>query len=351
MANFLLYGATGYTGALIARTAVAQGLQPIIAGRNAAKLKTQAEELGVEYRAFSLDNRAALTKTLADVTVVLNCAGPFAVTAGLLVKGCLQSGTHYLDIAGEVPEFEAMAGNNDPARQAGVMLLPGVGFGIVPTDCLAAHLKRRLPSASGLSLAFQAVGGVSQGTLNTIIKDLPSPGVVRRNGTLAPARPAWRSRQIDFGHGPVKTVANPWRGDIFTAFYSTSIANIETFTAFPAPLRGLMASGRYVGWLWNSAPVQELLKRLVAALPAGPTKKELAEGSTHIWGEVMDDAGQKAVARLHGPEAYIFTAQTSLAVVERVLAAEVQPGFKTPAQVYGPDFVLQVNGVTREDVL
>jgi short subunit dehydrogenase-like uncharacterized protein len=262
----------------------------------------------------------------------------------------LRTKTHYLDIAGEVPEFEAMKNRHGKAEQAGVMLLPGVGFGVVPTDCLALHLKTRLPSATHLTLAFETVGGVSQGTLHTVLKNLHKAGVVRESGRLLAVRPAAKQRHINFGQGTIKAVLNPWRGDLVTAYRSTGIANIETYSAFPAPLPTLMAAERFAGWLWNSAAFQRLLDWLIGRLPAGPSEEELQQGLTRIWGEATDDSGQKVVARLAGPEAYIFTALTAITIIKRVLTGELSAGFQTPAQLYGPDFVLEIDGVTREDL-
>lgn len=350
MTNFLLYGATGYTGALIARKAIEQGLKPILGGRTASKLKIEAEKMGLEYRAFNLADSAAMDDALSDITVVLNCAGPFSITAGLLADGCIRTGTHYLDIAGEVPEFEAMMERHNVAQQAKVMLLPGVGFGVVPTDCLAAHLKMKLPSATNLTLAFETVGGASQGTLSTVFKDLFEPGVVRQSGALVEAGPASKHRQIDFGAGPTKAVLNPWRGDLTTAYVSTEIVNIETYSAFPAPLPTIMGAERYLGWLWNSGLFQRLLDAVIRRLPAGPSEAELQSGLTRAWGQVTDETGQSVSTRLSGPEAYLFTALTAIAIVKRVLAGDIAPGFQTPAQVYGADFVLEIAGVAREDL-
>lgn len=87
MTKALFDGTTGYAGDLITKTAVKQGLRPIIAGRNAGKLAAQAEKLGVDYRAFNLDDSQAIDEALTDIEVVLNCAGPFALTAKSLVYG------------------------------------------------------------------------------------------------------------------------------------------------------------------------------------------------------------------------------------------------------------------------
>ena len=348
--TFLIYGATGYTGALIARHAVERGLQPVLVGRTAGKLAPFATSLGCSYRTARLDDPAGLDAAFADTTVLLNCAGPFGMSGGPLAEACLRTGTHYLDLAGEVPEFTAMAERDGRATSAGVMLLPGVGFGVVPTDCLALYLAKRLPDATHLTLAFETVGGVSQGTAHTLFKDLMTPGVTRRAGALVEAWPAARRRRIDFGAGEKTAVTNPWRGDLVTAFWSTGIGEIETLSAFPPPVPQLMRASRLLRSVWNARPVQGLLDRLIARLPPGPDERALDAGHSHCWGEAVAADGRRVAARLHGPEAYHFTALTALAVVERVLAGEARPGFQTPARVLGEDFVLGVAGVRREDV-
>ncbi len=347
--TFLMYGATGYTGELIVRAAVKQGLRPILAGRTELPLRKLAGELGLDYRVFGLDKIADVKEGLADVQAVLNSAGPFTFTARRLAEGCIATGAHYLDLAGEVPEFQDMAARDAEARAANVMLLPGVGFGVVPSDCLALHLKQRLPSADTLSLAFHAMGGVSAGTLVNLMKDLPHKGVVRQDGNLIPARAGSETRTITFEQGTFKAATNPWRGDLFTAYYSTGIPTIKTYTVFPGALRGLMAVSGPLGGVLGSAPVQDLLKRQAQRQPAGPSEQERAQGRTLLWGEVTDHSGQKAISRLIGPEAYDFTVITALAVVDQVLKGNIQTGFHTPAQVYGANFVTGMPGVTLSD--
>jgi len=151
--SLLIYGSNGYTGDLIARFAVNQGLRPILAGRNREKISAQANELGLEYRIFPLHDSAAIDAVLDDVSTVLHCAGPFALTSKPMAQACLRAKAHYLDITGEIGVLESLARRDADAKSVGVMLLPGTGFDVVPSDCLAAHLKRRLPSATRLTLA------------------------------------------------------------------------------------------------------------------------------------------------------------------------------------------------------
>lgn len=338
---FLIYGATGYTGGLIAQMAVEQGLKPIIAGRSADKLKPLAQQWDVDYRAFSLEN-----PQLDGVTVLLNCAGPFQRSSKPLVEACIRQGVHYADITGEVDEIEIVRAYDDQAQAASVMLMPGVGFGVVPTDCLALYVAQQVPDATHLTIGFETVGGASQGTLSTLLSNLHMDGYVRRDGKLVPVRPAEKSRRIDFGQGEKSAVLNPWRGDLATAFYSTGIGEIETYAAFPGAVQFLMKAHGLHG-VWGSGPFQGVLKWLFKRLPAGPSKKELDKGHTHVWAQASG-ATTQASARLHGPEAYRFTGLTAGAVAREVLEGRFEPGFQTPARVYGADFVLSIPGVQRD---
>lgn len=349
MSSFLLYGANGYTGELITRLAVQKALTPILAGRNPQKIAPLATELGLEYRTFPLEDTAAVDEALADVPVVLNCAGPFSQTAKPLVAGCLRTKTHYLDITGEVAVFEAIASQTSPAQAAEVMLLPGVGFDVVPSDCLAAHLKTRLPTATQLTLAFQALGKISRGTATTMVEAQGKGGLVRRNGVLTSVPAAWKTRTIDFGKGAVTAVTIPW-GDVSTAFYSTGIPNIEVYAAFPTPVRIGMVATRYLGGLLSLPPVQNLQKRLIQNQLPGPSEIERTQGTSLLWGEVTDDAGKAATSRLQCPEGYTLTTMTAVEVVSRVLAGQFHPGFQTPSLVYGAEFILDFDGVVREDL-
>jgi short subunit dehydrogenase-like uncharacterized protein len=348
MPNYLIYGANGYTGALTARHAAARGHRPVVAGRSPEAVAALAKELGLEHRVFGLDDPPALDAGLRDVDAVLHCAGPFAHTAKAMADACLRTRTHYLDVTGEVAVFEGLAARDAEAKAAGVMLLPGVGFDVVPSDCLAAHLKRRLPSATRLVLGLRMLSRVSRGTATTMAENLHRGGLVRRGGALTPVPGAWKSRLIDFGTGPVKAITIPW-GDVSTAYHSTGIPDIEVYMAAPLGLRVAARLSRYLGWALGSRPVQGFVKKRIRAGSPGPTEAERQRGKSFLWGEVSDDAGRRAVSLLRGPEGYELTAVAALAVVERVLAGDTPAGFQTPSRAYGPDFVLGIPGVVRED--
>jgi len=349
LSRCLVYGAYGYTGDLIARLAKEQGLAPVLGGRSESKLKPLADELGLPSLVVGLDDADALDAALADFDVVLHCAGPFVRTSKPMVAACLRTKTHYLDITGEIPVFEACARKGDAAAEAGVMLMPGVGFDVVPSDCLAQHLKSRLPSATHLTLSFASVGGgTSHGTATTMVESLGLPNAVRKDGVITPVRMGKLSRNIDFGRGPTAALGIPW-GDVSTAFHSTGIPNIEVFTKVPAAaVRGAWIGG-FMSPLLKTSFVRGIAQKRVEAAPAGPSAEQRGRAFTMLWGEARD--GDQAVsARLKVPEGYTLTAITALDIAQRVLAGEVKAGFQTPSMLFGADFITTFDGVEREDL-
>ena len=346
---WLLYGANGYTGELVSRLAAARGHRPILAGRSAEGVCVLSDALGLERRLLSLDEPRRIDEALAGMSLVLHCAGPFSSTSRPMADACLRTRTHYLDLTGEVEVFEALAARDLEARAAGVMLLPGCGFDVVPSDCLAVHLKSRLPGARRLALAYGGFGRVSRGTATTAIEGLGRGGLVRRGGALTPVPAAWKTRRIDFGEGERKAITIPL-GDLTTAWHSTGIPDIELYFAAAPGLRALAAASRSLGPVLGSEPVRRFLTARVRSGKAGPTEEERRRGRGFVWGEVEDDAGRRAVSRLATAEGYAFTSLAALAVVERVLAGQAPAGFQTPAKAYGPDFVLGIEGVTRTDL-
>ena len=348
--DFLIYGSYGYTGNLIAHLAVERGFHPVLAGRNRKKLEKQAAELGLRCLSFSLDDPTDIDRALAGFPVVLHCAGPFSHTYDAMASACLRTRTHYLDITGEIAVFEALAARHQDAFEAGVMLLPGIGFDVVATDCLAAHLKRRLPEASHLALAFRPVGSrFSRGTASSAVERAPKGGLIRHDGRLTPVPAASKTRPVDFGRGPVPAVMIPW-GDVSTAYYSTGIPNIEVFIALPAIVRKLFPLTRYLGGLLSLSVIQKALKSLLVLVPPGPSAGQRARGFTLLWGEVRDAGGNRAVTLARTPESYAFTALAAMAAVEKILAGQAPPGFQTPSLAFGADFLLEIEGATRADI-
>lgn len=346
--SLLIYGANGYTGRLIVPIAIARGLRPILAGRDAPAVNALAAEHQLEARPFSLDDASAIDRALEGVSVVLHCAGPFSKTSRAMVDACLRVGAHYLDITGEIPVFEACAARDTEARARGVLLLPGVGFDVVPSDCLAAHLHRRLPDATELVLAFRTVGGISRGTALTMIENLGNAGAIRRDGRIVAVPAAFDARMIAFTDTPMLGVTIPW-GDVSTAFHSTGIPNVRVYTAMPESQYRALKFSRWFGWLLQSDFMQRRLTARVRAGRAGPSDGARARGASYFWGEARNAAGAVVQSRLQGPEGYTLTADSAVRCVQRVLAGHAPVGFQTPSRAFGADFVLEVNGVSRAD--
>ncbi len=346
MKNFLIYGANGYTGELIAREAVKRGLQPILSGRSQNKVEPLAKELNLTCRTFSLEDKKSLDYTLKEVDFVIHCAGPFSLTSKPMVEACLRTGKHYLDITGEIAVFEAMAKRDEQAKEAGIMIMSGVGFDVVPSDCLARHLKNRLPSATNLTLAFYGMGRISHGTQATMTMNVGRGGAIRSGGEIVQVPAAWRTREIDFGEFTKTGVTIPW-GDVSTAFYSTGIPNIEVYTVLPEENLRLLKLSRYIGWLLATKPVQNYLQKQIPE--GGPNEAERAKGKTYLWGEASDDSGNKVEARLTCPEGYTTTALTALKIAEKILAGNTCAGFQTPAKCYGADLILEIENTLLTD--
>ena len=345
--NFLIYGANGYTGELITRFAAERGLKPILAGRNEEKISELAGKYGLEYRIFSLEDDAKLDSALQEVDMVLHCAGPFSITSVPMVKACLRNKKHYTDITGEISVFETCAAMGNKAVEAGIMVMPGVGFDVVPSDCLAMHLKNRLPSATHLTLAWYGMGRMSHGTQATMTMNVGRGGAIRKDGKITPVPAGWKTREIDLGEVRRTGVTIPW-GDVSTAFHSTGIPNIEVYTVVPPSALKMMKTTRYLGWLMATGFVQKYLQRNIP--PGGPSDEERAKGKTLMWGEASDAEGNRVETRQQGPEGYTLTAHAALNIAEKILAGNFKPGFQTPAKAYGADLILEIEGTARQDV-
>ncbi len=350
MSQVLVYGATGYTGQLIVEEAVAKGLRPVLSGRNAAALQLLATRYGLETRPASLDDAASLDAALRGVKVVLHCAGPFHRMAPPMLAACLRNAVHYLDITGEIAVFERMAASDADAKRAGITLLPGVGFDVVPSDCLAAHLKARMPDAVALELAFTGGTGLSRGTATTMVEGIAQGGAVRRGGKIVRVPSAYATRDIDFGHRTLHCVTIPW-GDVSTAYHSTNIPEIRVYTAVPAKTVRMMRLTRPLLPLLGTAPAQRFLKARIAARTPGPSAERRANAESRLWGEVRDANGRVMQSRLVAPDGYSLTAMTAVAAALRVALGGVATGFQTPSSAFGQDFILEFPRVRREDIV
>lgn len=347
---WLLYGAYGYTGALVARAAAAQGVEFVLAGRRQAPLDKLAGELNLPARRFSLHDADAITRALGEVAGVLNCAGPFLETAEPLITACLAAGRHYLDIAGEIDVFERAHAHDGDARTAGVVLCPGVGFDVVSTDCLAAALKNALPTARYLALGFDAHQHASPGTARTMIAGLLAGGMIRKGKFLVRTPLGEETRDIDFGAGEKSAVALPW-GDVATAFYSTGIGEVRVYV--PASERAVRRLRRLDSMrpFLSLAPIRRSLSALAASRSRGPDGHELDTGRVHVWGEARTRDGLCVVGRMETPNGYAFTRDATLAAVRRLTREPPdRGGYYTPSLLFGSDFAESLPGVGKMEI-
>ena len=349
--KLLIYGCNGYTGTLISRLAKRQGLQPILSGRNEEAVKKLAEELGLPYVAFDLADISVVDSALKDVKVVLHCAGPFMYTSKQMIQACLRNKAHYLDITGEISVFEGAHKQDDAAKKAGIMVMSGVGFDVVPTDCLSLYLKGQMRDATALELCLMSKGGrLSHGTAITIAEGLGNPSAIRKDGRITATRSGFTTREIDFGFTKKIGAEIPW-GDVSTAFYTTGIPNIRVYNVLPKQLITSMKLSNFIGPILRMRWVKDKAIAKIKQKPAGPNDQERETSQSFVWGEVKNKTGAVKRAVLTLPEGYTLTAETAVEIAKRVLDNGFsQTGFKTPAAVFGAGFIKEFAGVSLKDL-
>ena len=345
--NWLIYGANGYTGSLIAEEAVRRGHRPILAGRNRQAVEALASRLQTAGAPCDVSEPETLQVAIDRCRVVLNCAGPFSETVGPVLAACLSRRSHYLDITGEIDVFSACHDRSQNAVERGICVVPGVGFDVVPTDSVAAMLKEALPDATSLVLAFEAGGGPSVGTAKTSVAGLAKGGRVRRDGKIVEVPLAFKTRTFMRRGQPRNAMTIPW-GDVFTAHVTTGIPDIEVYmVASPSAI----TSARRLNWirpLLRFPVVTRFLQRRMTASVQAPSPERRARTNCYVWGEATAPGGRTARVEIETPNGYDLTVTASLGVVERLLdpgAPAPKAGYLTPSQLMGPRYVLGLPGV------
>lgn len=349
--HLLIYGCYGYTGQLIAQLAVEKKIKNIIlGGRDLEKTKAVATALQLPYVVFDLSSSTEIEKQLTTIKTVLHCAGPFKYTAIPMAKACIHTHTHYLDITGEIDVFETLHSMSEQAKQANIIVMPGVGFDVVPSDSMALYLKEKMPDATHLKLVLMSVGGkLSHGTYITIIENLEKGGARRENGKIINTPSGAKTEVFDFGFTKKMGVEIPW-GDVSTAFYTTGIPNISVYNILPPSLIKNMQRSRYIKWILSSRLLKKFLIARVKKKEAGPDEKIRQASRVYVMG-IATNAFTQTKALLEMPEGYWLTAQTAVAIAQRVMNDQVsERGFNTPAKVFGSDFILQIDQTKRTDL-
>lgn len=315
MKKIMIFGATGYTGSMIAGHALEAGLQIIIAGRDREKLVAMASKLGVGFRVLSLDDPDTIDAALKEVDVLINCAGPFIHTARPLMKAAIRQRVHYLDVAAELESYRLADAFDEAAAAAGVMLLPGCGGSVAMLGCLAALAADSIKNPARILLALHVTGQMSRGSAISAAENSSVECLIRRNGCLV-RRETTELQNFDFGKGPLACfpVTLP---DVITVWKATAIPDIETF---------VHVSG-------GGFPEGNL-----ADLPDGPTAEEREVSRYQAVAEALNAEGETLRLVLDTVNGYSFTALAAVEAGRRVLAGECLPGFQTPAVLFGKYF-------------
>jgi short subunit dehydrogenase-like uncharacterized protein len=346
--RLLLYGAYGYTGRLAAELAAAKKLDVVLAGRNQDALAGLGDRLSLPTRVVGLNDARQLAEALKDIACVVHMAGPFAATSAPMLNACLSTQTNYIDITGEIEVFAAMWSREAEIQRAGITAVPGAGFDVVPTDCLAGYVTGKLEQPASLVIALRGLESASQGTLRTAIHQVSKPVLCRRAGVIVALEdrsPRW----IDFGSGAESCVPVSW-GDVATAFHSTGVGNITVYFRRTNLLRSADILGKLFGPLLRSRIGQRGLTAIVRRFPEGPSQAERTGHRATIWAEAIDSLGRSATASLSTPDAYDFAANSALEIASRVSSLSAALGLVTPFQAFGADFVLSLPGCSRTDI-
>lgn len=344
MQTILLYGANGYTGKLIARMAANYGITPILSGRSEESIKPLATELNYSYRIADLGSPEQLDKAMEGVTLVLHAAGPFSRTAKPMIEACIRNRVHYLDITGEIMVYEMAKKYSDAATANGVMIMPGVGFDVVPTDCIALKLKKKLPDASSLKLAFAGLGGsTSRGTATSMSQNMGRPGAERKDGRIVPVPLGKRSMWLDYNGKKLFMMSIPW-GDVSTAYTTTGIPDIVTYTAVPPRLHTILKFQSLYNWILRTDFARNYVLKKIRNSPPGPSDERRARAKSVVWGEAKNNNGETVTAKLQCAEGYTLTAMSSLLIARKVLDGNFKTGYQTPAGCYGDKIIEEIPG-------
>ena len=348
--QIVVYGSYGYTGKLIVNLCQSKKLNVMLAGRNEEQLKKQSVQTGYPYQVVESSDLNGLKKLLAPATLVIHCGGPFRYTAKLMSEACIATKTHYTDITGEYQVFESLPELDQKAKQLGITIMPGTGFDVVPSDCLALHLKNRLPTATHLQLAFtMSKAGLSRGTSKSMTEGLGYGGLIRKDGKLTYCALGSKTMEIDFGAFKTTTLCIPW-GDVSTAWRSTSIPNIEVYTGATESMIANAKRSNYFNWLLRMRWVKNIMLKQIDKKPAGPSDEKRESGRSFLWGKVTDATGKECVSLLETLSGYSLTAITAVLIAEKIIAGNFKPGYQTPAMAYGAELIMEVESTMRTDL-
>lgn len=350
MMRWMIYGASGFSGTLLAEEAVRRGHRPILAGRSASKLAPLAERLKLEYVTFDLKKLDAIAKAISGFDLVFHAAGPFIYTSDPMLRACVLSGVNYVDITGEYSVFENTFAYDEAARRLNLAFISGVGFDVVPSDCLANTVAAKVPDATQLEIAIAGITNMSAGTAKSGLSLISQGGMVRRNGKSIDYPLGAGAKKFRFPIGELPAIPIPW-GDLSTAYRSTGIPNITTYMHFPGTLVAAARIGAPIlQTLMASASIRGFAEKVMGKIMRGPGEQSRQTRRAYLWARATDAEGTTQQAWLETVEPYRFTAFSGVLCAEKLLVNR-PVGALTPAQAFGADFVLEIEGTRRMDTL
>ncbi len=338
-----VYGATGFTGGLIARELQRLGADFLIAGRDARKLEALAEELGgVPFKAVSVDDAAGLREMLEPCSVVVACAGPFGLYGEPVVEAAAETGTHYLDTTGEQP-FMQMVFNRYGARAAetGAALVSGMGFDYLPGDLIAALTAEGMGPLEEIVVAYCVHGfAPTHGTALSGLEIMRGGDVVWADGDWQPAPRSANGGRWRFPDplGELRMLRYP-AGEQITVPRHVETARVRTLLngmVVPPPLMPVAAAASPLLGMAMRTPMRKALGSLIRRLPAAPSEADRKKARFTISCEARGKAGARR-GTVRGGDVYGLTA-VSLAHGALLCADPTfdRKGALAPAQAFDP---------------
>ncbi len=281
---------------------------------------------------------------VTEVSVVLNAAGPFGQTAPLLVEACLNKRVHYLDLSFEISPIKMCQNSLDlVAKDSGVMLLPGIGFGCTVMDYAAQISKETLPGVTSISMFISGIESLSRGVLKSFATGLTSGITEMRRGRLHNSmRPRYERSPFEGSHKRWQSIS--W-GGVITAAYTTSIPNITTYIPSDSIITRWVAGRRWRHYFYTLPFAKRYLAKQLAGEKYGPTDEERREQNSSLYIIARDDKGKEFRCVITAPDPYSYTVHTSLEAVKRVIWGESKSGFQTAPIVFGKDFFVDLPGI------
>lgn len=342
--KWMIYGAYGFTGSKLAKLAADSGMKPIIAGRDALKTKRLALSLGLEFEVFNLEDDSHIESKLKDIDLLYNLAGPYCKTAPTLVEACLRTKTHYMDLTGDIEIYDFLYSLDDVAKDNGVLIMPGVGFNIVATECVAAHTVKKLPECDSLDIVMATRAKPSKGTFKQMIALLPRGGFEIKDNTLEPSEIKKTDIEVKYPDKKRTSFLIPI-GELIACHKSMKIANIRTHYALSATWAAMADTMIDIITKFSSKSYgKKVLSSFADSYAKGPSEESMLEDKSYVYARASTELGLYAETMIKTPEPYYFTVQIAIIAIQKVLDGDYA-GALTPVEAFGSSFVFEVEGV------